>query len=94
MGYKNKKQTVAEMESISQRRIDQQNASATQQRSGSDFIQTGVTDSDVLPAVRSRIKDASISITNRKPPTGSCKVEKVPQHSIVSGPSWKPRGRR
>jgi hypothetical protein len=94
MGYKNKRQTVAEMESISQRRIDQQNASATQQRSGSDFIQTGVTDSDVLPTVRSKIKDASISITNRKPPTGSCKVEKVATPNNFSGKSWTPGGRR
>jgi response regulator of citrate/malate metabolism len=93
VGYKNKRQTVSQMAAISQRRIDQQNASATQQRSGSDFIQTGATETDVDPVVR-QIADASKHFTNRKPPTGSCKVNRVVQHVIGSGPVWKPRGRR
>lgn len=94
MGHSSKKQTAAQMEAISQRRIDKQNADATQQRSGPDFILTGVTDSDVIPAVRSKITDASIGITNRKPPTGSCKVEKVATPNVPGNNPWKPGRKR
>jgi hypothetical protein len=86
-----KRMTNAQMEAASKRKSDAQNNQARQDGGGKDFLVIGG-DTDVLPAIRHEIRDASGHIVNRKAPTGSSKVETVMTPNVPGTP-WK-RGKR
>jgi hypothetical protein len=91
MGYSNKRQTVAQMEALSDRRIEAQNDKARQATLplGGDFIITGPP-CDVRPGVKSNVKDGTYNAADL--PWGSANSSEVKKVATPQGNqnNWTP----